>query len=546
MGRPRPRLPKIRTLRSLWGRRSPPLDRDLPAGVNLGLRRKPRERAGTVTAHSKGGPALDQANGRDRSQATRIVTLATEHAVFWRTPDLEAFATIGAGGHLENWPIRSRGFRSWLASLTFKLERRAASAQATEEALRTVEGFAFEGDCHEVFSRIGCSDMGAIYLDLCNERWEAIEIDCLGWRVLESEKIPILFRRAAGMQPLPSPMRGGSVDLLRQYLNLESEDDFHLAVGWLFGAFRPRGPYPVLNLEGEQGSAKSTTARFLRALVDPNRAPIRAEPREQRDLLIAARNGWVIGFDNLSRVPAWLSDALCRLATGGGFGARSLYSDAEETIFDAMRPAMLNGIASVARRGDLLDRSIVLTLPRISEGSRRTETEIWRAFEMDRPEILGALLGAVSAALLNESAVRLQRVPRMADFAVWVTAAERALGMAPGAFLEAYARNRERGHDTVLEGSLIAATLLELLERDTFDGTASALFALVNDAAPDSAKRAPSWPRSAQALSTQLRRLAPSLRGQGYAVTFYQTQGPHSRKRMTLRKGGLECDAADA
>jgi len=112
---------------------------------------------------------------------------------------------------------------------------------------------------------------------------------------------------------------GGSVETLRSFLNVQSANDFVLVVAWALAVLRNRGPYPVIVLSGEQGSAKSTFSAILRALLDPNTAPLRALPREDRDLFIAASNGHVLAFDNVSGLPAWISDTLCRLATGGGF-----------------------------------------------------------------------------------------------------------------------------------------------------------------------------------------------------------------------------------
>lgn len=109
---------------------------------------------------------------------------------------------------------------------------------------------------------------------------------------------------------------------------------------------------------------------MLKALVDPNVAPVRALPREQRELMIAANNGHVLAFDNLSGLPPWLSDALCRLATGGSFAVRQLYTNEDEILFQAARPLLVNGIEDVISRPDLADRSIFLTLaPRGSTGT---------------------------------------------------------------------------------------------------------------------------------------------------------------------------------
>ena len=150
-------------------------------------------------------------------------------------------------------------------------------------------------------------------------------------------------------------------------------------------AFSPRGPYPVLHLTGEQGSAKSTLARMVRSLIDPSSAPLRTAPREERDLMISAQAGWTLVFDNLSFLPQWLSDAFCRLATGGGLSTRELYTDSEEVLFDAQRPVLFTTIEDVAAQGDLIDRSVRVSLCSIPEQSRLSESEIWQRFDTVRP-----------------------------------------------------------------------------------------------------------------------------------------------------------------
>ena len=229
---------------------------------------------------------------------------------------------------------------------------------------------------------------GRIYLDLADEHWRAIEIGPDEWRL--NGWPPVRFRRTPGMWPLPVPERGGSIDALVPFLNLSSRNDFVMLVAWLLAALRARGPYPLLAISGEQGSAKTVLSKMLKALVDPNAAPVRALPREERELMIAANNGYLLAFDNLSGLPAWLSDALCRLASGGSFAVRQLYTDDDEVLFQAARPLLVNGIEDIVSRADLADRGIFLTLAPIAEQRRRSETELWRKFESARPRILGA------------------------------------------------------------------------------------------------------------------------------------------------------------
>src|SRR5579872_5121171 len=176
----------------------------------------------------------------------------------------------------------------------------------------------------------------------------------------------------------PHPGSGGKLDALRPFVNTPTDADWVLLASWLVAALSARGPYPVLVLHGEQGSAKSTTARVLRALVDPSTVPLRSEPKEARDLMIAAKHGWMLAYDNLSHLVPWLSDAICRLSTGGGFGTRQLYTDEDEILFDAMRPVIIDGIEELATRGDLLDRSIILRLPPIPDNRRRPEADFWQ------------------------------------------------------------------------------------------------------------------------------------------------------------------------
>ena len=359
-----------------------------------------------------------------------------------------AFADITVEGHRETWPIRSKRFRSFLRRCHYQATGEAASAAEIRSALDLLEAWAlFDGPERIVYIRTAEHD-GHIYLDLADEHWRAVDIGPDGWRLIGFP--PVRFRRPAGMLPLPVPERGGSIETLRSFLNLPNRNDFVLIVAWLPAALRAGGPYPLLAILGEQGSAKTVLSKLLKALIDPNAAPVRALSRQERELMIAANNGYLLAFDNLSGLPAWLSDALCRLATGGSFAVRQLYTDDEEMLFEAARPILLNGIEEVISRPDLGDRAISLTLTPIGEAQRRADAELWREFEMARPRILGALLDAVVHGLRALNSVHLDRVPRMADFALWATACETALWPA-GTFARAYAANRRAAIEIIME-----------------------------------------------------------------------------------------------
>lgn len=469
-----------------------------------------------------------------KSATTVLLELVDESgAEFVHDPAHETYATILVKGHRETMRLRDRSMKAWLRKILHDHGKRVASANVLADVLGVLEGKALhDGQERKVHVRLAERD-GVIYLDLGTPDWCVAEISAHGWRTLAAP--PELFRRPRGLSALPIPVGGGRIDELRRFVNC-TDADWPLVTGWLVAAFRGRGPYPVLALSGEQGSAKSTTARVLRSLIDPNAATLRTEPHDPRDLMIAASNSWVLAFDNLSYLSPWFSDALCRLATGGGFTTRALYSDDEEVFFDAQRPVILTGIEDVVGRSDLLDRAVVCEAPRLREGERQTEEEFLAAFESAKPRILGAVLSAVAAGLRRAPSVRLESPPRMADFAQWATACEPALGLEAGDFMRAYAANRGVSVDLALDASPIASAVRALLDEhpEGLELTATELLARLNRSFTD--RRPPkSWPQAPKSLSGALRRIAPDLRAVGVEVDFGRVNGPKRQRVISLR-----------
>jgi hypothetical protein len=485
---------------------------------------------------ASGEAAAARVTSKGPSQATVLVGLAADVELFATTRQ-DAYVTLQNGGHRETWPLRTKPFKIWLARRYYELNQAAPGSQALQDALAVLEGKAlFEGPVHDVGVRVAEHD-GAIYLDLADEHWQAIRIDRDGWEVVANP--PVRFRRPAGMRELAAPVRGGSLDELRPFVNA-SKEDWPLLMGWELAAVRPRGPYPVLTLHGEQGTAKTTTVRVLRELVDPNEVDVRSQPREERDLMIAARNGHILAFDNLSFLPGWLSDGFCRIATGGVFATRILYSDFDEALFEAQRPLTMNGIAEIALNGDLLDRSLIIYLPRIPKRKRRLEEDLWAEFTPQRGRLVGALLDAVVVGLRRSERLELKEPPRMADFAHWVVACEPALGWPAQTFLAAYELNRGGVAALSLEASLLS-TPIQLVAGIGFEGTATELLHRVEDYVDEETRRKKAWPKSPSALGGQLRRLAPSLRATGVIVDFGRT-----RERLIRLGTESAVDAVDA
>lgn len=470
-------------------------------------------------------PAFDSSAVQEQPARPKIpqrdrVLEIFEGIELWHDESGEVYATLAVNSHSENWPLRSGQVRRWIRLRYNEATGATIGGQALEDAIGLMEARGAEsGACFEPRRRVGRT-ASAIYVDLCDEKWRAIEVDHHGWRLVD--RPPVKFLRSPPSRPLPEPEAGESIDLLRKYLNVATDDDFKLAVAWLVASLSPNGPYPLAIISGEQGSGKSNGSKVLRALVDPNAAPIRTPPKDERDLLVGAVHSHVQALDNLSSVPAWLADALCRLATGGGFATKTLYTDLSETVISAVRPSILNGIPNLSERADLADRAISLALAAIREDQRIPEGAFWQEFERDRPLILGALLDGVSAGLRNHGKVKLDKLPRMADFAIWVEQCASGLGWASGEFLAAYSANRADISAGAFEADPMASVIRDLMKSRPggWEGSATALLDLVNDAAPETTRKSRFWPGSASAMGSRLKRIAPLLRREGIESIF--------------------------
>lgn len=505
--------------------------RTIRGAIQRGMKRPHKDRQ-QRSSKGRGGPDL-------------LAHLGDDFEGF-HTADGAAFADIRKGEHRETWPIKSHDFRLWLISRVFEKSGKAPTEAAIESALKALEAKAFFRGPERIVAIRTAEQDGRFYLDLCNARWQAVEIDVEGWRVVGTP--PVRFRRTKGMQPLPIPLKGGSIEELRPFINVETDDDFVLAIAWLLAALNPQGPYPILATSGAEGSAKTSFCRMLRALTDPNVVELRAPPKDNRSLFVAAKNNHVLGFDNFSFIQDWMSDTLCRIATGGGHAERTNYTDDEETLFTAKRPILLNGIPEVVSRPDLANRTISVTLEPIEKDKRRPERELWAAFEEARPKILGGLLDAVSEGLNMAHRTQLAELPRMADFARWIAACGGACPWVPGTFERAYAENSEATADVVAEGDDVAQAVINFMrdqpERRSgantireWTGTAKELLALLNADLVDRDHR--TWPKGPRGLRSRLNRCARTLK-ERERITIQRSRQAHEGRVFTITAYDLE------
>ena len=467
-----------------------------------------------------GNGATDKKN---ETQVELVLRLA-EAADLFQTPDGRLCATVRRKGQAEHLNIGSKAFKDWLIHEFYLEHKKPPSNLVLQSAIGVLEAKArYEGPTRTLFVRVA-KQGGTDYIDLVNDSRQAIAIDQDGWRIVNDPLVA--FRRSSGMLPLQLPTRDGSLDQLRGLVNLATEADWLMFVALITFYFRHSGPFPIMVLLGEQGCAKSTTARIVRLLIDPHAVPLKREPRDIRDFMIAAQNAWLMAMDNISRLTVWLSDSLCCLATGGGFSTRQLYANEEETLFDVQRPVVLNGITEIVERPDLADRSVFFYLPHIPEEKRRDEAEVKTAITLAIPGALGALLDVLVVARKLLPKIKLHRMPRMADFALWGEAVCQAIGKPPGEFMTAYTANRRDASSLIVDDDPVAVHLRKFMEgRSEWEGTARELLDELTELGGDSVKRQKDWPTSPRGMSGALRRLAPALRSNGIDLAFGDRKG---------------------
>ncbi|HZT32678.1 MAG TPA: bifunctional DNA primase/polymerase [Bryobacteraceae bacterium] len=466
-----------------------------------------------------------------RTNTAKLLEDLSEDIELFHSPKGDAFAVVPVNDHVECWAVDSKTFKGILTSRYFKKQNATPGRDALQSFVDLLcARAAYDGPEKQTHLRFAHVD-GRAYLDLGNDSWQVVEIDADGWRILPQS--PVCFKRVAGMKPLPIPERGGSLTALRRFINAQDDRHFVLMASWLVGTFLPKGAFPVLLIQGVHGSAKSGTTAILRNLVDPVTVPLSALPRDERELAITANNSGVIAFDNVSGVHQWLSDAFCRIATGAGFRTRTLHTDADEQLFETRRPLLLNGIDDIASRADLLDRGIGVYLRRIADTQRKTEDEIQSEFASAQGAILGALLTAVSTGLRNLPSTKLSSLPRMADFAKWVSACEPALPWEPGAFMRTYLEMRQKTAEMSVENDMVAQALLRMIlttRSSVWEGTSEELLLELNQRVPFDRRDFTAWPKTPASLGRWLRRAEPCLLAVG--VTLSARRGGKGRTRL--------------
>lgn len=417
------------------------------------------------------------------TQAEQLLDLVERsEAYLFRNQTNDPFVCFSKDGHKEVWAIGSSDFKSWLHQLFYDETGKPAKKDTISQVIEVLTAKArfSQDDAIPLFTRVAEKD-GVFWYDLTNQEWQAIKITADGWAI--GDDPPVLFTRYRHQKPQVIPQSGGHIEEIFKFVNLKSGRVLFLC--WLVSAFIPGIPHPVLILFGEKGAAKTTTSSLLKQIIDPSALETLTLPN-LRSLLINLQQHWFLDFDNISHISDEASDTLCRAITGGAIQLRKLFTDSEDCIYSFSRCIALNGINNVANRPDLLDRSILMELKRIPEGERRELKELQRDFEEALPGILGGVLDTLSKAMAIFPTVKLDKLPRMADFARWGYAIGEALGGKGQEFLSEYTANIETQNIEVVNSDVVATLMIAFMkDLPIWQGLVSVLYLHLSDLAPN-------------------------------------------------------------
>lgn len=463
-----------------------------------------------------------------RSMAVELVELAEKHYQLGVSPSNDHFAFRADQPHLARMLREGRqGLRTELARRFYDTEGRAASQQALADALRILEGKAEDTTPENLHLRVAEHE-GAIYIDRGDTAGTVFRITEGRWNI--QFDAPVKYRRTQLTVELPEPVghpRGaaGIMDLFN-HLNV-AEADHRPVLAWLVSTLiAPEVPHPVLALLAEHGTAKSTATRRLGQMVDPSAVQVRTAPQGEEKWLTTAAGSWVVGVDNASSIAPWFSDALCRAVTGDGDVKRRLYSDGDLTVVQFRRCIIINGIDLGGLRGDLADRLLAVDLHRILKKDRRAEEELNKAWDKDYPALFSSLLDFSAAVHDRLPTIKLERMPRMADFARILAAVDQVadeLGMPGESAFDRFTRRAERLAEDSLHSDPFIMGVLELAATGEIKAkTSGEILGLVEQAKQSGevswTRPAKSWPRTPRAVTGLLKRHVPQMVNTGWIV----------------------------
>lgn len=463
-------------------------------------------------------------NGKSTSsQAVRLVEL-----FYSKSPTV--FHDQFGAGHVripsnkgfEILPCESSRFRKYLRRLIWDVEKISMANEVLSQVTSLIASKAeFEGEKAELVTRVGTS-AGDFWYDLGHGK--SVRIQRGKWSI-ESET-PILFRPQSHQEDQLLPVHGeGDVKRFLKHVRFKDAQRQCLFLVWLISCFIPDISHPVLILFGEKGAAKSTTLRFARRLIDPSKLELLSLPHPC-ELVQQLSHHYAAFYDNVGSISPSISNSLCRAVTGEGSSKRKLYSNDDDVVYNYRRCIALNGINNPAEAADLLDRSILVESERVPSEERLIEMELEKAFEVDRPYILGGIFDALALARKNIDKVMLDRLPRMADFARWGFAIAEALGYGGHFFLELYNSNIQRQNEEAVEASPVAQVIRRFMEhRNEWEGGSTELYDELHSIVESMKIHKSQWPSQSNVLTRRINEVKSNLLDIGINAQYIREAG---------------------
>ena len=454
--------------------------------------------------------------------------------LFFKNQEGTHFVTFRHNSTEETFKIKSDLWRSYVT----KKSRDAGHGSLKDDRIKQlahemIADADLSGIIQNCFVRTG-GDKSKTWIDLGQQPHQFCVIDGNGWDISPLGQVP--FWSPTTQISLPTPIKSDRsiVEMLRPLLNLENEEDIYLVMAFMVKALIPdSGSHPILCIDGSQGSAKSTMTKVIKRLIDPTRPEVASPPRNQEDLLVRGVNGYLLAFDNLSGLSPDLADAFCRLSTGGGMMRRKLYSDSDEATYDLMRPVIFNGIDEISDRPDLLDRSIIIHLKKIDREQRKSEDIIWRDFNKQYPQLLGALYDLVAGVIKELPVIRHHDLPRMSDYARVGLAMEKHLNLKDNFFMSIVNRNEGDKVESIISGSTLCYAIRSALDkRPVIEGSPSSVLV---DLRMHHVSGDRGFPQSPRGLTSALKRVEPILFSSGIEIEWIKRD--RSGRKLILKRG---------
>ena len=472
-----------------------------------------------------------------RQQSTVLLDIIkSEKSELFLDGQNEAYAEIIIDGHKENYPLESKEFSLWAQSVFYQKTKKALCKDGLTQAVSILSAETKFNDSSicELQNRVARLESDFVY-DLTNKNWSVVRINESGWSVDEVSK---LFCRYRHQIPQIEPKSGGDLNKIFDYINMSNYQ--LLFCCWLVSCFVPDIPHPMPIFYGEKGAAKSTACVLLKKLIDPSVMETLTLSKDDRTIAVNLQQHYYLPFDNVSSISNEMSDTLCRAITGSAIQQRKLHTNAEDYIFKFKRCLTLNGINNVANRSDLLDRSIMFELERVTEDKRKELQGIFDSFEADKPYMLGAIFDVLSKAMKLYPNIKLNRLTRMADFCRWGYAIAEAMGGKGDSFMKEYKANQDIQNTEAINSDVVAFLIVEFMrDRPAWTGRISDLLVEIKITADKQGinHNISSMPKAPNSLSRRIKEVRSNLENVG--ITFEISMKRSNGTYITLNNSSV-------